>query len=152
VRRRQKRPLTITQVLAWADGHYRRAGWWPNVCSGPVTGSNGETWRAIDHALCDGTRGLAAGSSLARLLAEQRGVRNRADLPRLTERQILAWADAHHLRTGRWPTRESGPVAATGETWQILNLALDHGLRGLPRGSSLARLLAARRSVPNRSA
>jgi hypothetical protein len=23
---------------------------------------------------------------------------------------ILAWADAHHARTGKWPTRNSGPI------------------------------------------
>jgi hypothetical protein len=149
VRHRQK--LTVAQILAWADAHCGRAGRWPNARSGPVAGRNGETWRAIDHALSDGTRGLAAGSSLARLLAERRGVRNRADLPRLPPRQILAWADAYHLRTGQWPTRESGPVgAATGDSWSVVDTALRDGQRGLPGGCSLARLLAARRGVPNR--
>ena len=36
------------------------------------------------------------GLSLARLLSEQRGVRNKQCLPRLTERQIAAWTAAHH--------------------------------------------------------
>jgi hypothetical protein len=99
----------------------------------------------------DGTRGLAAGSSLARLLAEQRGVRNRADLPRLAQRQILARADAHRRRTGRWPTQASGAVpGGTGDTWRAVDSALRDGWRGLPGHSSLARLLAARRGVPHR--
>jgi hypothetical protein len=30
---------------------------------------------------------------------------------KLTESQVLAWADAHHGRTGRWPRQRSGAVA-----------------------------------------
>jgi hypothetical protein len=36
-----------------------------------------------------GSRGLPGGSSLARLLARERDVPNKQDLPRLTVRQIL---------------------------------------------------------------
>jgi hypothetical protein len=64
----------------------------------------------------------------------------------LTLEQILAWADAHYQRTGRWPTAESGLVGgAPGLTWQAVNQALVRGNRGLPGDSSLARLLAGRR-------
>jgi hypothetical protein len=60
----------------------------------------------------------------------------------LTVEQILAWADRHRRRTGRWPSADSGPVLdAPGETWGALNLALWNGHRGLPRRLSLARLL-----------
>jgi hypothetical protein len=66
----------------------------------------------------------------------------RVPCPVLTVQQILAWADAHHERTGRWPTRNSGPVPeAPGETWERLNCALSEGCRGLPGGDSLSRLL-----------
>jgi hypothetical protein len=62
--------------------------------------------------------------------------------PKLTVPQILRWADAHHRRTAKWPSSESGPVAeAPGESWQAVNNALHRGLRGLPGGGSLARLL-----------
>jgi hypothetical protein len=60
----------------------------------------------------------------------------------LSEAQILAWADAHRARTGRWPTAASGPVVdAPGEDWRALNNALYFGRRGLRRGDSLPRLL-----------
>jgi hypothetical protein len=96
-----------------------------------------------------GLRGLSPGSSLTQLLAKHRGVRNHLDLPALTERQILAWADAHHARTGNWPTRSSGPVQeADGETWSGVDAGLQNALRGLPGGSSLARLLDRHRGVP----
>jgi hypothetical protein len=63
--------------------------------------------------------------------------------PPLTVEQILAWADAHHARTGRWPTAASGPVeGAPGEVWAYINTSLARGHRGLPWGSSLSRLLA----------
>jgi hypothetical protein len=60
----------------------------------------------------------------------------------LTAGQILGWARLHYRRAGRRPTAASGPVAdAPAENWRALNLALREGLRGLPGGSSLARLL-----------
>jgi hypothetical protein len=66
--------------------------------------------------------------------------------PPLTVGQILAWADAHHARTGEWPTAFSGPVAdAPGEKWDYLDQALRNGHRGLPGGDSLPRLLDRRR-------
>ncbi|MGH7193362.1 MAG: hypothetical protein ACREJM_07470, partial [Candidatus Saccharimonadales bacterium] len=108
----------------------------------------GETWMAVEMALSHGKRGLPGNDSLARLLARRRGKRNRGDLPRLTVRQILAWADAHFERYGMWPIDVSGPIDdALGETWQAMNQALRHGLRGLPASSSLFKLLAKHRGV-----
>jgi hypothetical protein len=133
--------LTIEQILAWADAHHQRTGHWPTLTLGPVTGAPGETWQAIDSALRQGKRGLEGGSSLARLLAQHRGVRNTADLPPLAISQILAWADAHHQRTGHWPSQYSGPVAqAPGESWRGIHAALLRGMRGLPGGDSLFQL------------
>jgi hypothetical protein len=60
----------------------------------------------------------------------------------LTETQILAWADAHCVRTGNLPKVSSGVVAdAPWETWSAVNAALRSGNRGLAGGDSLARLL-----------
>ena len=142
-RKRWRPPkLVIAQILAWADEHHARTGQWPRVRSGAVAGTPGETWRAVDTALVQGHRTLPGGSSLAQLLAEQRGARNRIRPPKLTAAQVLAWAEGHRRRTGAWPTRESGPVTdAPGETWLAIHLALQHGLRGFSRGSSLARVL-----------
>jgi hypothetical protein len=136
-------PLSVEQILAWADRYHRRTGGWPRASSGPIPEVPGETWRAVDAALRGGRRGLRGSSSLARLLARERGVRNRRQLPRLTRRQILTWADAHRRRTGKWPTCASGPIPeAPGETWKAVGTALVQGLRGLRGGSSLAKLLA----------
>src|SRR5262249_33898670 len=85
-------------------------------------------------------------SSLLRLLARKRGARNPLALPPLTEGQVLAWADVHFHRTGRWPKYDSGPIPeAPGETWQRVDRALREGERGLPGESWVARLLAERR-------
>jgi hypothetical protein len=98
-----------------------------------------------------GLRGPRGGSSLARLLARHRGVRNRANLPRLTVRQILAWADAHHGRTAQWPGVRAGLIAgAGGETWTAVAVALHLGRRGLPGGDSLSRLLRRHGRRPRR--
>src|SRR5262249_14456910 len=105
----RREPLAVEQVLAWADAHHTATGDWPDGKSGPVSDASapeGLTWRGVDAALKRGGRGLPGASSLAQLLAERRAVR-----PPLTLERILAWADAYHAATGRWPRLNSGPVA-----------------------------------------
>jgi hypothetical protein len=141
-------PLTEKDVLDWADAHRQRTGNWPTSRSGKVLGVVDENWSNINHVLRVGLRGLPGGSSLARLLAEKRGVRNPGNLPCLRVEQILSWADAHHQRTGEWPTISSGPIPeAPGETWQRVQAALCGGCRRQAGGSSLARLLIEKRGM-----
>ncbi len=143
----QKRPeLTIALILRWADGYHKAHGRWPKQGAGLVTGTSSDTWDNISKKVAEGGRGLPGGSTLARLLAEHRGVRNRWSAPDLNPDRILAWADAHHAATGEWPTTRSGSVsAAPGEKWYALNNALRLGSHGLPGGSSLSRLIDERR-------
>ncbi|HEY7425547.1 MAG TPA: hypothetical protein VH682_15050 [Gemmataceae bacterium] len=150
-RRSFERPLLyVEQILAWADEHHQRTGRWPNRDSGPIAGTLNETWGNVNAALHRGGRGLRSGSSVARLLAEHRGVRNFKALPPLAIAQILSWADAYHQRNGSWPSRHAGPIAeAPGDTWLVVDTALRVGLRGLAGGNSLARLLQAHRGVRN---
>jgi hypothetical protein len=124
----------IATILVWADNHKKRTGKWPKARSGPIRDVLGESWSKVNAALRHGLRGLGplGGSSLAKLLAEERGVRNVRDLPPLTEQKIVAWADAHRCRTGKWPTINSGElIDARGETWANINMALTEGGRGL---------------------
>src|SRR5262249_31947793 len=117
---RPRKPLLDPlKILAWADAHHRHTGRWPNLNSGPVIGAPGRSGVAGDRVLGAGARPRAGGSSLGRLLEAERCVRNVGDLRPLTEAQILAWADAHYQRTGRWPRRTDGPIPdAPGETWK----------------------------------
>jgi hypothetical protein len=142
VRRRKGGPLSISQILAWADAHRAATGKWPTLHTGTVLAAPQENWHAIDVALRIGGRRLPRGGSLARLLSVYRGRRNRQALPRLTLEEIVAWADEHHRRTGKRPARSSGPVsAADGETWFGVDEALQKGRRGLPGGSSLSEVI-----------
>jgi hypothetical protein len=144
-------PLTVEQILTWADAHHIRTGQWPIADSGPIADAPRDTWMGVDVALTQGHRSLPGGSSLARLLAEHRAVRNNSALPPLQEAQILSWADAHFRQRGEWPIAESGSIGdAPGETWAATDQALKRGSRGLPGGSSLARLLDSDRGVRNR--
>ena len=65
--------------------------------------------------------------------------------PALTVPQILAWADAFRARTGRWPTRKSGPILeAPGENWYQVYRAVQIRRRGLPGGLSFPQLIKER--------
>jgi hypothetical protein len=77
-------------------------------------------------------------------------VRNQTNIPDLTKKLILKWANGRHRRSGKWPTEDSGPIPeAPGETWAAIDAALRQGCRGLRGGSSLARLLAEHRGRKN---
>ncbi len=143
-------PLSVGQILAWADAHRRDTGEWPTTTSGPIADAPGETWMGVHQALVKGNRSLSGGVTLAGLLQTQRDARNIQDLPPLTEAQILEWADAHRNRTGSWPQQKSGPIPESpGETWANINAALWKGRRTLPGNSSLAKLLESNRGVRN---
>src|SRR5688572_22086291 len=146
--------LSIKQILQWADTYYEEYGAWPMAYSKRtiphIRPGVDEKWINISHSLRRGRRGLRPGGSLARLLAQYRGKRNRKALPKYTIRQILKWADAYHRAHGKWPTVKSGPIPGTnGETWSAVGAAFEQGCRGLRRGNSLPRLLAAKRGVKN---
>jgi hypothetical protein len=148
-------PLAVEHILRWADAHRAAPCRWLRRFNGRVDAAPGETGNAVDGAdgaLRQGRRGLPGGPTLAQLLAECRPVPNPARPPRLTERRILAWADAHRRRTGEWPRSRCGPVAGVpGETWYKVDLALGLGLHGLPGGDTLLRLLRrSGRYVPER--
>jgi hypothetical protein len=84
---------------------------------------------------------LPGGSSLPQLLAQKRGVRNHRALPPFRIKDTLTWARTHRRQTDAWPTPKSGPIAGASENWRTVNNALLIGFRGLPGGSSLAKLL-----------
>jgi hypothetical protein len=84
--------LTLEVVLEWADDHLARTGRWPGSRDGAVATSPGQTWSTLNGALQEGRRGLPGGGSLARLLRDHRGVRNRRAPPPLSQGHILRWA------------------------------------------------------------
>jgi hypothetical protein len=144
------RRVTLTEdlILRWADYHKDKTGYWPNQDTGPVLGVEGETWKLINASLFVGQRGLPGGSSLARLLALHRGIRNRLAPPALAEDNILRWADQYFAKEQRWPLHNSGPIPqAPGDTWHAVDYSLRRGTRGLPGGSSLARFLLEKRGA-----
>jgi len=59
----------------------------------------------------------------------------------------MTWAIAWRRKTDQWPRVKSGRIPGTTERWSRVDEALRKGFRGLPGGSSLARLLAGRRQA-----
>jgi hypothetical protein len=140
--------LTVRRILAWANSYHARTGQWPKCNSGPVEGAGGETWSIIETNLRAGRRGLPLCSSLAYFVHRYGKVPNQRFRPPLSIKTILKWADAHHRRTGRWPTTKSGPVEGThDEKWHLIAAALREGNRGLPAGLTLRQLLAKHRGA-----
>jgi superfamily II DNA or RNA helicase len=132
--------LSYDQIIGWADAFFARHAAWPSASSGPIEGCD-DTWRAVAVALQKGLRGLPRGTSLAQLLEQERGVRNIANLPLLSNKQILVWADQYKKKYGRWPSARSGAIEGSVDTWATVNRALVSGSRGLRDSTTLAELL-----------
>ena len=132
--------LSQTVILGWADEHYQRTGNWPVAESGDVQAAPGENWASVDFALKRGRRGLPGGASLASLLIQHRGKRDKFNDPISTE-TISEWMRSHASRHGKYPSCHTGTVEdAPEENWGSLQTALSAGYRGLPGGSTLAKL------------
>ena len=58
-------PLTIPQILAWADDFHERTGRWPKTCNGVVPADRNEKWMKVNQALRLGLRGLPGGYRLS---------------------------------------------------------------------------------------
>lgn len=146
-------PISCDFIVQLALQHFVNNGSYPNRnTKGQVVGGYpGDTWGGYDSSLAAGWRGLTGGSSLAKLLERELGVRNHRNLPDLSENQILELAKSHFSSTGKWPKKKSGPVVGghPGDTWGAYQDALVRGRRGLPGGSSLAKLLSQELGIRN---
>lgn len=140
--------LKASDILKWADAFYRRTGAWPTRLSGVIPESRGDTWLRVELALRKGGRGLRRHGSLARFLAKHGRKQHLHEQPALTIKQILAWADNHFMRTGRWPTTNQEPTTEAPKlTWKSIDTYLRSGRRGLRGGSSLFKLLVKKRGL-----
>jgi hypothetical protein len=148
-----KRPISVAEIVEWAEAHNAATGRWPRYDSGPVAAAPEPlTWRAVDQALRAGLRGLPGESSLLLVLIRHWWGLYRRYRSRIGVEQILAWADAHHEATGSWPKWNSGRVrgAHYPVTWRVVDTALYAGNSVLPGRSRLSRLLAETRQVRGR--
>ncbi|HWL95168.1 MAG TPA: hypothetical protein VNT79_16735 [Phycisphaerae bacterium] len=146
-----KRKLSEGLILSWADEHHRRTKNWPTAFTGVVEGCASETWGALDRSLRRGQRGLRAGKSLALLLAERRKVfrQVRLNSESLTTREILAWGDEHHRRTGEWPRPNSGRIKSPPYvSWSAIDGALRERRVARVGTRSLQQLFKKHRDAP----
>lgn len=140
---RQQVRYTIKQILEWADQYHEWYGKWPISRSGPIF-STGFTWEGVNTALRKGLGGLPGGETLSQLLTRKRRrlADSRIRRPDITLKMILEWADTFHARHGRWPMRDSGPVAGVRNlSWATVNRALRDGRPNLQGGSTLSKTL-----------
>lgn len=64
--------LAIEQIWEWGEAFRRKHGHWPRANSGPVEGTEGETWLRVNAALTAGLRSLPGKSSLRKLFSSRR--------------------------------------------------------------------------------
>ena len=124
-------------------------GRWP--ASGPSRsrrrGARGDLARRSTRRLAPtGLRGLPGGSTLRPAPRPRaRAAERFKDLAPLTIPGILRWADAHHGRHGTWPKTDTGPNPGGARRDRRRRGSSRHSARasrGLPGGTTLARLLA----------
>jgi hypothetical protein len=120
--------LHAEEILGWADAHFVRTGKWPTFRSGVIPEATEESWMAVEAALSFGLRGLTGGSTLPQFLTERRARYNPKGSYRITENDILRWADTWNQRTGQWPRPVSEVIPDTpGYTWTCVDRALREG-------------------------
>jgi hypothetical protein len=135
------------EILQWADAFHARHRRWPGKDDPRVAGMKW-SWTSINHMIRRNGCGIEGVHTLTQLLARMRGKRNLSQLEPLSMAKIHCWADLFYSSTGRWPMQHDGPVTPRAhETWDTVDSALRVGRRGVRGGSSLARLLKARRGV-----
>jgi hypothetical protein len=61
--------------------------------------------------------------------------------------EILAWADAHYARQGKWPTCDSGVIFGMVRTWKSIDSRLRKGLQRPRDRTTLAKFLAKHRDA-----
>jgi hypothetical protein len=115
-KRENNRPLTIDNIMEWADQHYQKTGKYPNQRSGRGFLPNREHWGLINNSLLGGGRKLVdctkyskRVNSLSKLLWEYRkvqyqGLGNRIDIIEAIEKSILSFVD----KNGECPAANSG--------------------------------------------
>ena len=135
--------LTLPMILAWADAFYRRSGTWPHNRAGTINSPGGRipglTWAKVNTALMRGLRGLTGKTSLAQELRRPVAFTS-ARTPCVSGRSSPGRGSiSNGPDAGRPPATATSP--APGEKWHALDFALTAGLRGLPGGSSLSRLI-----------
>jgi hypothetical protein len=114
-------PITLAQILAWADAWHAQTGQWPTRESGAVPGA-GLTWGAVNEALKAGWRGLPGGDTLAKFLACQRGASGHWSLGDPAKK-----AEALRLRAEGWT------LQAIGDRFGICKQAVSVTLRKATR-------------------
>jgi hypothetical protein len=139
----KRNKLTIYQIIEWAKDHFEKTNEWPTYKSGKVLAEPSEKWSSIRSNLVHGGRGLPKGLSIEKVLFDELGVIGVRSGKQLTEQRVHSLALMHYEKIGSYPTESSDWILEGKDSWPAISFALNYGFRGLPGGSSLAKLLQA---------
>jgi len=144
----------MVEILQAMKSHDERLeAWIDRVALDPSVASSGQEAPVDMGGLSD----LSVRDIVSAVRLETQAGQDERRAPPLDEQEIVRWAQGWHEDWGRWPTkhweppknwegtpeqwRMATPYAGREEKWKYLNLCLSIGRRGLPGGSSLAKLL-----------
>ena len=134
--------LTEEIIVKAMKDYHEEHGKYPSQLSGDASKYAGFkiTWKAINSCLRQGNRSLPGGSSLAQLRKEYITGK---ETPLIEDLIVKAMKD-YHEEHGKYPVANRSGDASKyigfKITWTAINTCLKKGLRGLPKGSSLAQL------------
>ncbi len=146
---RKRTDLTEEVIVGWIERYVAdHNGRYPHGGSGKIEYAPKKeplTWCGLSACMTNGYRGLPGGTTVSKFISEHfHNDRNRINLPSLSEEDILNWAEQYKVEFGRYPTMREGQVKYFTQgrlTWCAVNACLDKGLRGLPGGTTLSRLI-----------
>ncbi len=143
---KSKKNFTDEYVLQLCDAFYEKNNRYPNSKDrDKLVDGEKFNWRVIVSAYSKGRRGLKKGMSIAKLLKKNRNVINKYSnqKPKLSIKEIKFWIKEYIKDNDKPPvaSEKKNVKGQIDENWHNLDNALRIGLRGLPRGNSLAKLV-----------
>lgn len=135
--------LSEATIREWIIKEYEKTKRWPRPSDGQVQAEGiNLPWKVVSAYLWVGKRGLPGGRRLGDLIEEVRA--EYGQTTRRTIEDVKEAIYAHHLKYKTWPTRFTDTPVPGGRftSWHAVNAALILGRHGLPKGGTLARVVA----------
>ena len=125
--------ITLEKVQTWIKDFHEQTDRWPHGQSPNVGLPEGKTWASVNKAVQKGLPNLEKCHDLTAFAVKYCG---KPELQNLSYEIISGWVRQYFTNHKVWPNPNSGNDSLPeGETWSVINHALQNVTRGLPPGS-----------------